>query len=98
MGAADIARTPVRGARIENIATAAYRIATDAPESDGTLEWNSTTLVTAHVAASGMQGFGYTYASRAAAVVIADTLAPLLAEREALDSAARWNEDRKSVV
>jgi len=97
MGAADIARAPVSGARIESVATAAYRIATDAPESDGTLEWNSTTLVTVHVAASGMQGFGYTYASRAAAVVIADALAPLLAERDALDTAARWNDMVRAV-
>ena len=97
MGAADIARAPLRGARIESIATAAYRIPTDAPESDGTLEWDSTTLVTAHVSASGMQGFGYSYASRAAAVLMADTLAPLLAERDALDTAARWNDMVRAV-
>jgi len=90
MGAAELARAPVRGARIDDVSTAAYRIPTDAPESDGTIEWSATTLVTAQVTASAMKGFGYTYASRAAAVVIADTLAPVLEGREALDTAARW--------
>jgi len=91
MGVAEIVRAGA-GARIETLAVAAYRIPTDAPESDGTFEWDATTLVTVHVAAAGVPGFGYTYASRATAVLIADTLAPLLERREALDIAARWSD------
>jgi hypothetical protein len=49
MGAADIARQSLADARIDQVAVGAYRIPTDAPESDGTLEWSSTTLVVAHV-------------------------------------------------
>ena len=45
MGAADIARPSLADARIDHVAVGAYRIPTDAPESDGTLEWNATTLV-----------------------------------------------------
>jgi L-alanine-DL-glutamate epimerase-like enolase superfamily enzyme len=97
MGAAELARAPVRGARIDDVAAAAYRIPTDGPESDGTLEWDATTLVTAHVAAGGARGFGYTYASRAAAVVIADTLAPLLTGRDAVDLAGCWQEMVRAV-
>jgi len=97
MGAADIARQSLADARIEHVKVAAYRIPTDAPESDGTLEWNATTLVTAHVAASGVQGFGYTYASRAAAVVIDEVLAPAIVGRDALDTGARWRDMVRAV-
>src|SRR5690348_15966416 len=76
MGAVELARQRLSGAPLEALAVAAYRIPTDTPESDGTLEWSATTLVTAQVRAGGASGFGYTYASRAAAMVIADTLAP----------------------
>ena len=30
---------------IENLQVSAYRIPTDAPESDGTYEWDSTTII-----------------------------------------------------
>ena len=36
----------------------AYRILTAAPESDGTFEWDSTTLVAVHVTAEDKTGFG----------------------------------------
>jgi L-alanine-DL-glutamate epimerase-like enolase superfamily enzyme len=90
MGAAEFERQQVSGARIEDVAVAAYRVPTDAPESDGTIEWNATTLVCVHVAAGGARGFGYTYASRAAAAVIADSLGPLLKGTDPTDIAARW--------
>jgi L-alanine-DL-glutamate epimerase-like enolase superfamily enzyme len=90
MGAAELARQRLSGAPLEQVAVAAYRIPTDTAESDGTLEWSATTLVTAQVRAGGASGFGYTYASRAAAMVITDTLLPAIEGREALDTAARW--------
>ncbi|HYY60209.1 MAG TPA: enolase C-terminal domain-like protein [Burkholderiales bacterium] len=97
MGAAEIARQSLADARIDHVAAGAYRIPTDAPESDGTLEWNSTTLVTVHVEAAGVRGFGYTYASRAAAVVVDDTLTPAIAGRDALDTGARWRDMLRAV-
>src|SRR5438128_1640331 len=45
----------------------AYRIPTSSPESDGTLEWDATTLVVVEVEASGGTGLGYTYGDAAAA-------------------------------
>lgn len=53
-------------------------IPTDAPESDGTFEWNETTAVVVEVKAGGSTGIGYTYADPVAADVIAFQLAPLL--------------------
>src|ERR671934_1579116 len=97
MGAADIARQSLADARIDHVTVGAYRIPTDAPESDGTLEWNSTTLVTVHVEAAGVRGFGYTYASRAAAMVVDDLLTPALVGRDALDTGARWRDMVRAV-
>lgn len=70
----------------------AYTIPTDAPESDGTLAWDATTLVLAHVDAGGLRGIGYTYADTATAVLIRDKLAPLLHGRDALETGARWQD------
>jgi L-alanine-DL-glutamate epimerase-like enolase superfamily enzyme len=50
--------------------TTAYTIPTDFPESDGTLSWNSTTLVVVHVGCSGRVGTGYTYGDSSLAVLI----------------------------
>lgn len=51
----------------------AYTIPTAAPESDGTAEWDSTTLVTVHIG----DGFGYTYADVATALFIKKHFADL---------------------
>ncbi|HEX4036443.1 MAG TPA: enolase C-terminal domain-like protein [Acidobacteriaceae bacterium] len=61
-------------AAIEAVTVASYTIPTDAPESDGTLAWNHTTIVIAMVRAGGVQGLGYTYADTATAALIHDVL------------------------
>ncbi|HJV83871.1 MAG TPA: enolase C-terminal domain-like protein [Noviherbaspirillum sp.] len=75
---------------INHVGVEAYTIPTDGPESDGTLEWNSTTLVLAHINAGGMSGIGYTYAGIATAALIREKLAPLLHGCDALAINARW--------
>jgi L-alanine-DL-glutamate epimerase-like enolase superfamily enzyme len=77
---------------IEAVEVTAYAIPTDAPESDGTLAWDSTTLVVAQLKGGGRRGLGYTYADTATARLIADKLAPLLQGRDALATGARWSE------
>ena len=71
-------------------AFSAYTIPTDAPGSDGTLEWNATTLVLVEASAAGSTGIGYSYATRATAVLIADTLAGVVEGRAAFDIGAAW--------
>ncbi|MGE5523817.1 MAG: enolase C-terminal domain-like protein [Rhodospirillaceae bacterium] len=83
--------------RIDRIAVAAYRIPTDAPESDGTFEWDATTLVVVRVFAGALTGLGYTYADRATAAVVADHLAPVLEHRDALAINARWMDMTRAV-
>lgn len=64
-----------RGSRIERVEVSVFRIPTDRPESDGTLTWDSTTLVVVHVSAGGQTGLGYTYASAAVRPIITELLA-----------------------
>ncbi|HEY6986497.1 MAG TPA: enolase C-terminal domain-like protein [Rhodanobacteraceae bacterium] len=75
-------------AQITRAHVEAFRIPTDAPESDGTLEWSSTTLVLVTLRAGGIEGIGYTYADRATAVLAAEMLAPLVGGRDAFDAGA----------
>jgi hypothetical protein len=55
---------------LESIQVSAYTIPTDFPESDGTLEWSSTTLVLAETRGGGKTGIGFTYADTATARLI----------------------------
>lgn len=80
-----------REAPIERIDAAAYTIPTASPESDGTLEWQSTTLVLVEAHAAGRTGQGYTYADTATATLIRDKLAALVLGRDALAVADCWN-------
>ncbi|MFT3913294.1 MAG: enolase C-terminal domain-like protein [Anaeromyxobacteraceae bacterium] len=83
-------------ATIEKLGAAAYRYPTERPESDGTLEWTATTLVTAEVEGGGKRGFGYTYADAAAAPVIAK-LAPTIRGLDALDPQAAHRATRAAL-
>src|SRR5689334_13844791 len=53
------------------LTVSAYTVPTDAPESDGTFEWDATTLVV--VEADG--GLGWTYAPAAAGALVSELLA-----------------------
>ena len=63
---------------IQSVEIDAYTIPTDAPEADGTLEWNETTIVIVRIHCGKLVGLGYTYADRAAAVLIEDHLTSLV--------------------
>ena len=70
---------------VRDITTAVYVIPTDAPEADGTLAWDATTMVLASVQAGAAKGIGWTYGAAAAHSVITDTLAGAVVGRSALD-------------
>src|SRR5579885_1391456 len=69
----------------------AFTVPTQEPESDGTLEWSSTTLVLAEAEAGGKTGLGFTYTDAVAAALIRDQLAPLLLGKDAMDIQACWD-------
>lgn len=79
-------------APIERVRVGAFRIPTDFPESDGTLEWSATEIVVVEVAAGGETGMGYTYASSGAARLIESELEGVLSGREAMQIEARTAE------
>jgi L-alanine-DL-glutamate epimerase-like enolase superfamily enzyme len=56
--------------RITGLKVSTYRIPTDFPESDGTIKWNSTTLVLVELTAGGKSGIGYTYGNISIATLI----------------------------
>ena len=85
------------GVPIDTVQVSAYTIPTDAPESDGTLEWTSTTLVVAEAAAGDQRGLGYTYADVATATLIRDRLATLLRGRDAMAVTAAWAAMRHAI-
>jgi L-alanine-DL-glutamate epimerase-like enolase superfamily enzyme len=70
---------------IEGLTAAVYVIPTDAPEADGTLTWDKTTMVLVTARAGGQSGIGWTYAAGAAASVVSDVLAGVVTGRSALD-------------
>jgi L-alanine-DL-glutamate epimerase-like enolase superfamily enzyme len=78
------------GPRLERVDVAAYRIPTDVPESDGTFEWSSTTLVAVHATAGNQRGFGYSYADTATARLIHDVLADVVTGRDAMAVSGAW--------
>ena len=72
---------------IERLEVEAYTIPTDAPEADGTLAWDSTTIVVVHARSAGERGLGYTYADLATAKLIESKLAGVVLGRDAMAAA-----------
>src|SRR5919199_253935 len=75
---------------VEGLDVAAYEVPTDEPESDGTLEWDSTTIVVVEARAGGETGLGYTYAPAAAGKLLEEQLAEVVRGADALAPAATW--------
>lgn len=74
-------RTDVAVVRLD---VAAYTVPTDEPESDGTLEWDSTTIVVVEAHAGGETGLGYTYAATAAGTLVEEKLRDVVVGADAL--------------
>jgi L-alanine-DL-glutamate epimerase-like enolase superfamily enzyme len=75
-------------APIDRVTVASYTIPTDAPESDGTLEWNGTTIVIATISAAGEDGLGYTYADSPTGALIHAVLRNVVKGMDAMAPAA----------
>jgi L-alanine-DL-glutamate epimerase-like enolase superfamily enzyme len=69
----------------------------DGPESDGTLEWDSTTIVVCRVSAAGETGLGYTYADDSAAGLIERKLAAVVCGHDALATGGAWQAMRAAL-
>jgi L-alanine-DL-glutamate epimerase-like enolase superfamily enzyme len=78
------------GATVDAIDVGAYTVPTDGLEADGTLSWDSTTIVVVQAHAGGQRGLGYTYADTSAAELIRSKLAGVVEGADALSPPAAW--------
>jgi L-alanine-DL-glutamate epimerase-like enolase superfamily enzyme len=83
-------RTVALEAPVEDVEVAAYTIPTDGPEADGTLAWDSTTIVVVHAHGAGEWGLGYTYCDVAAARLVQSKLAGVVQGADAMAPQAVW--------
>jgi L-alanine-DL-glutamate epimerase-like enolase superfamily enzyme len=67
-----------------------FTIPTDGEESDGTLAWDSTTIVVVEARDGGETGLGYTYGSAAIGELIASKLSGVVADTDPMDPQAAW--------
>jgi L-alanine-DL-glutamate epimerase-like enolase superfamily enzyme len=80
------------GAEVESLAVSAYTIPTDEPESDGTLEWDSTTIVVVEAHGGGETGLGYTYGPKAIGALVEELLVEVVPGADAGAPAEAWQE------
>ena len=82
---------------ITGINVSAFTIPTETPESDGTLEWEATTIVVVEVQAGGTHGIGYTYGHAATAALIDSTLADVVRGRDVMSIAGIHEDMRRAL-
>jgi L-alanine-DL-glutamate epimerase-like enolase superfamily enzyme len=82
---------------IQRLEVSSFTIPTDFPESDGTLEWDRTTIVIVQAHAGGKTGIGYTYADEAAATLIAGKLGKAVEGQDAMSVVGPWRDMQREV-
>jgi L-alanine-DL-glutamate epimerase-like enolase superfamily enzyme len=81
--------------RVERLEVSSFEIPVDGPdgkESDGTLEWSSTTVVVCRVTAGDQAGLGWTYGPRAVGTLIEEQLADVVRGSDPLAARVTWEE------
>ncbi|HWI56269.1 MAG TPA: mandelate racemase, partial [Bacillota bacterium] len=84
-------------ARIDRLEVSVYQVPTDSPESDGTLEWDSTTMVLVEACSGAVAGLGFSYASKSTAALIQKKLQSRVCGRDAMDIQGTWDLMVKSI-
>lgn len=87
---------PIRST-IDSLETSAYTVPTDFPESDGTLEWDKTTIIIVEARSRDVTGLGYTYADISIATLIQSLLRNLVVSRDPMDVVGSWVTMVKSI-
>ncbi|MER6030998.1 enolase C-terminal domain-like protein [Streptomyces sp. NPDC001851] len=94
------ATVDLAASRIDSVDVHAFEVPTDGPdgkEQDGTLEWDSTTMVLVQVHAGGRTGLGYTYGDVSVASFVESKLAPLVHEQAVTAPAALWERLQRQI-
>ncbi|HEY5212836.1 MAG TPA: enolase C-terminal domain-like protein [Acidobacteriaceae bacterium] len=77
-----------KDAKITGSKVQVFTVPTDAPESDGTYAWDSTTMVLVSIQSGSCTGLGYTYADAATGKLVQTLLEKVVSERDAFDHGA----------
>ncbi|HKN51921.1 MAG TPA: enolase C-terminal domain-like protein [Amycolatopsis sp.] len=88
---------PTKPPVVDRVEASAYRIPTPEREADGTLEWDSTTIVVVEVQAGAVHGLGWTYADVSCVPLIKGKLAQVVCERPVTDVAASWTAMQREI-
>ncbi len=75
---------------VDSLRTTVCTVPTDAPESDGTAEWSSTTMVVVRARSGETVGTGWTYGPAACANVVDDLLTEVVVGRPAMSVPGAW--------
>ena len=78
---------------VDRVDVHALTVPTDGPdgrEQDGTLTWDSTTIILVEAHAGGASGLGYTYGDTSTAALVEGELAPLVIGADALAPPVQW--------
>src|SRR4051812_14361381 len=76
---------------VERLSTSVYTVPTDSRESDGTAEWDATTIIVVEAHAGGRTGIGYSYGASATGTLIRDDLAGIVEGSDAFAVTASWH-------
>ncbi len=77
---------------VDEVAVSVYTVPTEAPEADGTLSWDHTTVVVAEPhTRGGVRGLGFSYGHPAMAAVVESVLAPAVVGLDVRDTTAAWS-------
>ncbi|MGZ3773378.1 MAG: enolase C-terminal domain-like protein [Pseudobdellovibrionaceae bacterium] len=83
---------------ISDFRVSVYSVPTKTPrESDGTLEWNSTTMVLVELKAQDRWGLGYTYGHPATATLAQSLLKSLVVGEDVYDISRIWQKMKKAI-
>lgn len=74
-----------------------YTVPTDAPEADGTISWNSTTMVLVELLAGEKRGIGYTYADAATGHAAKHLLDQVILNADPFQHPALWTKMQMAV-
>jgi L-alanine-DL-glutamate epimerase-like enolase superfamily enzyme len=75
----------VTGRSVTELRARSHRFPLPQPETDGTLAWNATTVVTVEAVAGDRVGLGWTYGPAAAAAIVDEVLSPVVRDVPATD-------------
>jgi L-alanine-DL-glutamate epimerase-like enolase superfamily enzyme len=82
---------------IQSAEACAFKVPTDLPESDGTLKWDSTTLILVTLGAGTVRGLGYSYSHECGIPLIRKKLFPIILGKSPFSISALWREMNAAV-